>query len=497
MTIRFSVVVPVYNNESDLERCLASLNALNYPRDQYEILVVDNNSTDATAAVAAAMDVTCLSETQFQSSYAARNAGIKAAKGEFIAFTDSDCVVDSGWLKAIDEASGDEQVGCFAGEILSVPPNTTVERFSESIGLLRQKGPLSGWHFKPYAQTANAVYRKAVFDRIGLFDPATNSGGDAAIAWRMLDQTNFKIQFVPHAIVFHHHRTSVPELYAQFRRYGGGKMSWALSQSDYQPPMIADLERDVVGQFSKHLEALENAGADEGVLFSGLKALTQAAHLSGYLQDLIRYSNHGAVLDHAPRIARERASVCNICGCYSFLPGPRGRLANGRRPLCSECGSLERHRVLHGLFKRIETGFAKASKCLLVGESLRLVPTNFGSNEFIDSAAMLLNGNIGKYDVVVVEDFFGKAQHTSLERYLSALVSALHGDSSLIVVHNGRDEDVQRLREELVELIPGVSSYGVKILDTPTQSPVSVTLLTGPYSASVVNAFFERTICLS
>jgi glycosyltransferase involved in cell wall biosynthesis len=142
MSIRFSVVVPVHNNSVDLRNCIESLKALDYPRERYEIIVVDNSSTDDTAAVATSMGVTCISETQFQSSYAARNTGIKAAGGDFIAFTDSDCVVDKGWLKAIDGASGDQMVGCLAGEILSVKPITTVERFSENIGLLRQKGPL-------------------------------------------------------------------------------------------------------------------------------------------------------------------------------------------------------------------------------------------------------------------------------------------------------------------------------------------------------------------
>jgi len=79
--MRFSVVVPVYNNPADLTRCLASLGALDFPEDDFEIIVVDNNSTDNTAAVARSFNASVLEEKDFQSSYAARNRGIRAARG--------------------------------------------------------------------------------------------------------------------------------------------------------------------------------------------------------------------------------------------------------------------------------------------------------------------------------------------------------------------------------------------------------------------------------
>ena len=472
MSVRFSVVVPVHNNPADLRNCIESLKALDYPRERYEIIVVDNNSTDDTAAVASAMGVTCLSETQFQSSYAARNTGIKAAKGEFIAFTDSDCIADRGWLKAIDAASGDEAAGCLAGEILSVPPTTTVERFSEKIGLLRQKGPLSGWHFKPYAQTANAVYRKAVFDRIGLFDPTTNSGGDAAIAWRMLDKTEFTIRFVPEAIVYHHHRTSVPDLYSQFRRYGGGKMSWALSQADYQPPAIAALEKDVIDLFARHIEALEAAGVDDDVLFSGLRATTQAAHLSGYLQDLLRYTTGGAPLAKAPAIALERAPTCNICGSHSFGPGPNGRLANGRPPLCRECGSLERHRTLHALVRDMNLVNAAKLTCLAVGENPGRACQMFGKRHHVNVAMLLANGFRDKCDVVAGLDFSREIENGHFEDVLAEMVAPLDTNGTLILVQTGHKERLEKLRRLTIECLPDVELQTNNLLDNPTGTMV-------------------------
>jgi glycosyltransferase involved in cell wall biosynthesis len=477
MNLRFSIIVPVYNNPADLRNCIESLKALDYPVEDYEIIVVDNNSTDDTAAVATELDVTCLSETRFQSSYAARNTGIKAARGTFIAFTDSDCVADRGWLKAIDAVCGDEGAGCFAGEILSVEPTTTVERFSDRIGLLRQKGPLSGWHFKPYAQTANAVYRKSVFDQIGLFDPATNSGGDAAIAWRMLDKTTYTIRFVPEAIVYHHHRTSVPDLYAQFRRYGGGKMSWALSQSDYQPPAIAALEKDVVNVFAKHLEALEVHGVDDEVLFSGLKAATQAAQLSGYLQDLLRYTTNGAALEKAPAIARERAPTCNICGSHSFMPGPGERLANGRPPQCRECGSLERHRVVHTLIQNLDRNLLPQLTCVSIDEPLLRGKTLFKHHTTLPKAALRSSQGTAKYDVVLARSIFAGLDEQGFADALEELVLALKEESLLILVGDNDYEQESQNSVKLVNFLPQISVTHARCNDKVTGVPISVTSL--------------------
>ncbi|WP_417411319.1 glycosyltransferase [Hoeflea sp.] len=480
MSLRYSIIVPVYNNPADLRNCIESLKALDYPARDYEIIVVDNNSTDGTAAVATELGVTCLSETRFQSSYAARNTGIKAARGTFIAFTDSDCVADKGWLKAIDAVSDDEAAGCFAGEILSVKPTTTVERFSDKIGLLRQKGPLSGWHFKPYAQTANAVYRKSVFDQIGLFDPTTKSGGDAAIAWRMLDKTAYTIRFVPEAIVYHHHRTSVPDLYAQFRRYGGGKMSWALSQPDYPPPAIAALEKDIVATFVKHLELLETHSVAEDVLFSGLKAATQAAQLSGYLQDLLRYTTNGAALDKAPEIARERAPTCDICGSHSFMPGPGERLANGRPPQCRECGSLERHRVIHNFILELDRSLTSCINCVSFREKIPNGSGVFQRYFHFENFNENYTGISLDSKLIICTNLFSPTEinewHLSIERVLQHISE----DGILVLINEFGIEYAKKLDRFLYDALPNTHHEVNYVADHATGALLSTLIVSGP-----------------
>lgn len=373
----FSVVVPAHNGGDLLRACLKSLAALDFPKDRYEVIVVDNNSTDATPAIIAEFPFRKIEERAVQSSYAARNAALPHAKGRIIAFTDSDCEVDPQWLARLqDAAERNPRAGCIAGEILAFPPSTLVERYSERIGLLRQRGPLSGWHFKPYAQTANAAFRREVFEAIGGFDASVKSGGDATIAWRMLDETDYELVFAPEAIVYHHHRTDVAALWSQFRRYGGGKIGWAKAQPGYSPPKVRDQEQELVAQVEALIAKLAARDvSEEEIVFPLLSLATKSAHLSGYLQEMLARLSETDDPSAWPALAARRtphaeAPACAICGGREFEPGPNNRLQNGRKPRCVQCGSLERHRIARDIAPLIANRQGRELRCLSLAERI-------------------------------------------------------------------------------------------------------------------------------
>lgn len=221
-TLKVTVIVPTHNAEDSLEQLLESLRGLDYPKELLEILIVDNNSTDGTVSIASRFPLTVLHEKERQSSYAARNRGIRHASGEVLAFTDSDCVVDPKWLRELLAEGDDPSLGCFAGRIVSFSPQTLAEQFADLDEENHNQERSLSVGYLPSANTANVAYRREVFDRIGLFDQNLKSGGDAELTWRMKLKTDYRISYQNDAIVLHRHRATLRSLFSQHIRYGEG-----------------------------------------------------------------------------------------------------------------------------------------------------------------------------------------------------------------------------------------------------------------------------------
>jgi cellulose synthase/poly-beta-1,6-N-acetylglucosamine synthase-like glycosyltransferase len=222
---KVSVVIPIYNGEEDLHELIACLLAQSYPKDQVEYLLVDNNSSDRTftclqtAAEHCPITIRPLSEVKIQSSYAARNTGIRAATGEVVVFTDADCRPQPQWLEALVQDFVKPNVIMVAGEIAALKSKTFLERFADRQETLSQKHTLAN-KFCPYGQTANLAIRRLVLEKVGLFRPYLTTGGDADICWRIQKQGIGSIEFAANAIVQHRHRATFKELASQWRRYG-------------------------------------------------------------------------------------------------------------------------------------------------------------------------------------------------------------------------------------------------------------------------------------
>lgn len=233
-----SVIVPVYNGEMDLPELIECLRSQTYPIDSVEYLLVDNNSRDRTSTIIQAasnppsippflsrgsnfnqITIRHLTENQIQSSYAARNKGIRASTGKIIAFTDADCRPESDWLENLVKPFLDVEIALSAGEIVALPGKTILEQHAERENTLSQKHTLAH-PFCPYGQTANLAVRKQVLETVGLFRPHLTSGGDADLCWRILGETSYKMCFAENAIVRHRHRSTIKQLQSQWYRYG-------------------------------------------------------------------------------------------------------------------------------------------------------------------------------------------------------------------------------------------------------------------------------------
>ncbi len=231
-----SVVICTYNRAHSLTETLASLARMQVPADlSWELLLVDNNSSDGTRAVIEDFARTSGFKVQYvfeakQGLSHARNAGIRAAIGEIIAFTDDDVIVDPGWLRAVADAF--DRTGCagLGGKIIPVWPDKPPRWYSD-IPPYWTIGPVVAYNLGdqtceariiPFG--ANMAMRMEVIRDLGYFrtdlgaGSGTRSLGEETDFFRRLKNSGRKVFYEPRAMVLH----PVPperESKKYFRRY--------------------------------------------------------------------------------------------------------------------------------------------------------------------------------------------------------------------------------------------------------------------------------------
>jgi glycosyltransferase involved in cell wall biosynthesis len=218
-----SVIVPVRNGARFIRRCIEALLAQTYPRECYEIIVVDNGSTDDTRDVIASYPVTLFVEEGMPSPYPARNLGIRHARGELFAFTDADCVPVPRWLEAgvtaIQTQGAD--MACGLVSFAFSPDKTTAEVVQALFDMDTQES------MKLYktCPNGNLFAHRRVFDQMGLFLPHVRSGGDIIWTYRAT-HAGFLMVHVPEAEVLKATRKMRALLKQQYRKGRGQALSY-------------------------------------------------------------------------------------------------------------------------------------------------------------------------------------------------------------------------------------------------------------------------------
>jgi len=203
-----TVVVPVRDGAGVIGPCVESLLALDYPADRLEIVVVDNGSTDGTREILERFSGRIrIGEEARRGPAAARNAGIRLAQGELVAFTDADCVVDPSWLRELVRRRGaDAEV--VGGRILALPDAGLIAHFGERVH--DHRFAIEGCH-PPYLITMNLLVPTASLRALGGFDERLLRGEDVDLAYR-LGMRGLRFAYAHDAVVFHRNRDTLARL---------------------------------------------------------------------------------------------------------------------------------------------------------------------------------------------------------------------------------------------------------------------------------------------
>lgn len=163
--IIFSIVLCTYNREKHIKRCLESLISQNFPKNRYEIIVVDDGSTDATMDIVSQYPVRLIKHKKNQGIAAARNTGLKAAKGKIYICFDDDCYADKDWLKNLAKAykryETDTVMG-ICGFIELTGQSGLIDKYMEDIGYANPSPVIYGLSTNPiirfYAYLKNMFF---------------------------------------------------------------------------------------------------------------------------------------------------------------------------------------------------------------------------------------------------------------------------------------------------------------------------------------------------
>jgi cellulose synthase/poly-beta-1,6-N-acetylglucosamine synthase-like glycosyltransferase len=220
-----TIVIPTKNSEKDIDRCLRSIYNNEYPN--YEVIIVDGGSQDRTVEIAKEYGSSVLYE-KVGTRAAAINVGAMEARGDYIAFTDADAVVDKCWLFNLLEAMKDPTIGAATGRQV-VPENAPY--FSKCL--------FKGWQtflgggtvhamsndrikLVDHPVGVNSIVAKNVFKQLGMISEDLVTAEDVELGYRIRTR-GYKILYVPDAVVFHYRIATPWKHFKHMFEYGRGR----------------------------------------------------------------------------------------------------------------------------------------------------------------------------------------------------------------------------------------------------------------------------------
>lgn len=229
-----SVIVPAYNAAGTIDQCLKALLDQTYPAECYEVIVVDDGSTDDTVEVASRAGVTVIAEGKHGKS-GTRNLGARRASGEYFLFTDADCRPVTDWIAQmtspfIDDPGVAGVKGAYLSNQCQLVARFTQVEVEERYDRMAQLETIN--HIDTYA----AAYRRDVFLGHGGFDECLPEVEDQELSFRLARQGH-KMVFAPEARVYHTHLISARHYF--WRKFSIG--TWKhLLMNRYPERLVSD-----------------------------------------------------------------------------------------------------------------------------------------------------------------------------------------------------------------------------------------------------------------
>jgi GT2 family glycosyltransferase len=286
--IRVSVIIPTFNRPSQLGACLAALERSTYPKPSLEVIVVDDGGDHDLDPLIAEVGQDLSVRVLVQSNggpASARNMGVLHARGDFLAFTDDDCLPERDWLPALVGRLAEDPSRIYGGYTVNALPQNVYATASQSL-----IDYLYGYYNADPAQARffssnNIAMSREAFLELGGFDTGfpLASGEDRDLCDRWL-RLGHRMSFAPEARVLHHHALDLPSFWRQHFNYGTGARRYRdrKRQRDGKAPGI-----EPVGFYLNLLRHPQRCSLPRSATASLLLGLSQVANAAGFLWETL------------------------------------------------------------------------------------------------------------------------------------------------------------------------------------------------------------------
>lgn len=282
--LEFSIVIPTYNRPERLASCLHSLTQLSYPRDRFEVIVVDDGSAQPMAPTVApfesALNLTLLRQVNSGPAQA-RNAGAARAQGQYLVFTDDDCQPHPYWLSAMATELEQQPQALVGGHTLNALPSNVFSTASQLLIDYLYDYYNNSRQAPSFFASNNFALATEQFRQLGGFDTSfpLAAGEDREFCDRWLQQ-GLPMAYAPEARVDHSHHLSLRRFWRQHFNYGRGAYCFHQVRARRAAEQVKVEPLEFYWQLLTY--PLAQSFQLRGMVLSGLLFVSQVANVMGF-----------------------------------------------------------------------------------------------------------------------------------------------------------------------------------------------------------------------
>jgi GT2 family glycosyltransferase len=286
--LQFSVIIPTRNRPRQLTGCVDALSRLEYPRDRFELIVVNDGGSpidDVLQRFSGRLNLTCVSQVNAGPA-AARNKGAALSRARYLAFTDDDCRPSSGWLGELERALAKDSEALVGGRVVNVLEENSCSAASQILVTYLYEYFNTNHQRALFFTSNNMALTRDAYQTAGGFDsrflPAAAEDRDFCDRWT---ESGRPMIYAENAVVGHAHRLTPRSFLRQHFEYGRGARRFRLAKAHRGS---GEVPLEPPGFYAGILRYPWTVRARRPFLLSALLFLSQAANAAGFFRETLQ-----------------------------------------------------------------------------------------------------------------------------------------------------------------------------------------------------------------